>query len=84
MYDRPSRACARPSTLLGEQSTEVSHKREREEEARRTKRAVKRAFRQVHRAIRGQQISAETAATARRLIEGEADRAAIFFNKGDG
>jgi hypothetical protein len=61
----------------------VSHKREREEDAWRIKRAVKRAFWQVHRAIRGKQISAETAATARRLIEGEADRAAIFFNMRD-
>ena len=83
MFDRPIRACARPSTLLGEQSKEVSRKRKREQDVWRTKLAVKKAFRQVHHAIRGQQISAETAATARRLIQWEADRANIFFHGGD-
>ena len=69
MFDRPIRACAPPSTLLGEQSKEVSRKRKREEEVWRTKLAVKKAFRQVHHATRGQQISVEIAATTRRLIQ---------------
>ena len=80
MFDRPIRACVRPSTLLGEQSKEVNRKRKREEDVWRAKLAVKKAVRQVHHAIRGKQISDETAATAMRLLQGEADRAAIFFH----
>jgi hypothetical protein len=83
MFDRPIRACARPSTLLGEQSKEVSRNRKREEDVWRTKLALKQAVRQVHHAIRGQQISVETATTAMRLMQWEADRAAIFFHGWD-
>jgi hypothetical protein len=84
MFDRPIRACTRPSTLLGEQGQEVSRKRKREADARRTKLAVKKAFQQVHQAIRGQLISTETAATAIRLIQWEAYRAGISSYGWDG
>ena len=76
MFARPIRACVRPATLLGEHSKEVNRKRKREEDVWRAKLAVKKAVWQVHHAISGKQISDETAATAMRLLQGEADRPA--------
>jgi hypothetical protein len=84
MVDRPIRTRKQPSTLLGEQSREVSRKRAREAEAHRAKIAVKNALRRVRQSSRDHLISAATATTARRLIQWEASRAGIVGYAWDG
>jgi hypothetical protein len=77
MRDRPFRTSKPPSTLLGEQSYEVSRKRAREATAHRTTIVVKNALRHIRKSSRDHLISEATAKTALRLIQWEASRAGI-------